>query len=392
MDVVWQVQTWSDCTYQFNVADGVVYLPERPNNTLCAVDAADGTLLWRTNITPASTIHFTGPHLAPVCSPENVYCTATEYISGAQYAFILELDRSSGAVKKRIRMDYEYVDWCEGFAYYDDSLIWSDYHGRVLRLDLGSITQTGPGRYEGTPRVIWAVPDGKPMICGSIPVLDGNILYYGFMGDNAYGNHKGYLFAIDLDTDTVLWEKTGIGKTFGWGPCGSRPFYIDGERLYTTQEEHVLYNKWTGDIIWINGTLIAIASSSGIVRRGDHYFITTNATERSPELGDYRKSLYCIDRETGEVVWDYAHTTQLGTTVQYEKGILYIAAPDAFLLFNAATGELLGVDPNAVGDNYQLMTTERVGDLMIVENGGCLYAVRMNWGLDAWGHLVKENP
>jgi hypothetical protein len=105
----------------------------------------------------------------------------------------------------------------------------------------------------------------------------------------------------------------------------------------------------------------------------------------------YDKNLICRSTVDGHLIWHVnADTYSLGNRPVVKDGILYILTQTGFKLFNAYTGVLLGCDPRLkAGDGDFLDNTIDDGTYLYLRSRGRIYAIKMDWKLDANGKLTR---
>ncbi|MEZ4504896.1 MAG: PQQ-binding-like beta-propeller repeat protein [Thermomicrobiales bacterium] len=171
------------------------------------------------------------------------------------------------------------------------------------------------------------------------------------------GGDDGDLFSISRDNGHLLWKTTLDSAIY------STPAISNGRVFVTTEGQTVsAVDLETGDLIWsypVGGAsspavadgIVYVGSSDGALYAIDAesggtpmwLFATGNKTVQSPVIAGEHvvvaagAMLYSLDRETGEVVWQYP----VGDTITTEPVILdgYLYAGDKNGYFYALTGD-----------------------------------------------------
>ncbi|OFW27244.1 MAG: hypothetical protein A3H97_12895 [Acidobacteria bacterium RIFCSPLOWO2_02_FULL_65_29] len=165
--------------------------------------------------------------------------------------------------------------------------------GRVLW------TKEWPTNYSGLQLVYAIGPRATPTV-------DGDRVYVlGAMGN---------LFALDVATGRVLWEKDYV-KDFNatvptWGMAGAP--LVDGDRLICLvggepDAKVIALNKFTGEVIW--------KSLSSESEPGYNQPIIVEAGGVRQLVLFHPKGISALDPETGKVYWEIDHSVQMGIVV-----------------------------------------------------------------------------
>jgi len=141
-------------------------------------------------------------------------------------------------------------------------------------------------------------------IHSSPTVVDG-IIYF--------GSQDRYLYAVDADTGTKLWE-------FGTnGFVESSPAVVDGVVYFGSNDSNFYaLDAKTGDPLW-NFSANRSNQSSPAVAEGMVFF------------GSDDSHIYALDAKTGEKVWEYETDNHVISSPAIDKGILYICSLDNFM-------------------------------------------------------------
>lgn len=238
----------------------------------------------------------------------------------------------------------------------------------LLKLDLDTIDYTQNGAIQiRVPRSLYTKADWRQCIFWSAPIIDDNMLYF-----NTYnrGYPDGYstLVAIDLQSETVKWEK----KLHGLQGVVHNPLLIQKNIIYILDTSLLRIDKQNGDILnrydeigppFTQPMMIPAISLCGIWYDNDRLYYTTVASTETPsQTGDSWElvySLVCIDAKTLKFLWGFHPVSGTSSTYPVVKdGKAYIVTHiDGLRVFDAKTGKLLGVDKSIIawGDEANVL-------------------------------------
>ena len=202
------------------------------------------------------------------------------------------------------------------------------------------------------------------------PTFDGDVVYH--------VARRGQLFCFDAATGNVKWSKNLMADLEydmpTWGFTGSP--LVDGDRLLLTAGNAGLaLNKNDGSVIW--------QSKNGEASYSSPYPLTRGG--RDLAIVSNKRSYVCVDRATGEEMWDIKWLTRYGVNAAspiisgdllfissgYGKGGTLLKFPD-----DQASSE-----PEQVWKSRDFATQMNAG--MLID--GYLYGIHGNEGQDGSG-------
>ena len=355
--VAWRAAIYQYPSYAALVDGNTGYFPSASG--VAAVNLDNGTVKWKTNgvFNPGSNIEKISNNLYVF---EAYYFPAPSAVSnGMTNARIAKM--SADGKKIEMLTIGPGKGWTTRMFYLSSDgtyLYWGTDHqdglARVIRFNPETMEKT----------IIYTTTD---QIFAKILIHEG-IAYIGHIvqEDTAPGA-AGTIVALNLSNNSVLWEKTPEYANY----MNEFPFMVRGDRLYDFDSRGTAcYNKDTGVRIFESSNA-AGGYYGGAVFDGDNAYFT------SPLSG--KPKVVCINKDTGEVVWSDSFFGSLGTTPYVNNGVLYVAAQNHLRLYDALTGEVLGVDYTIKSHDFQLSPTERYKDLMLVCGYDGITAVKMNY-------------
>ena len=229
----------------------------------------------------------------------------------------------------------------------------------LLKLDLDAIDYTQNGAIQiRVPRSLYTKADWRQCIFWAAPIIDDNILYFNTYNRD-YPNDYSTLAAIDLQSETVKWEK----KLHGLQGVVHNPLLIQKNIIYILDTSLLRIDKQNGDILnrydeigppFTQPMMIPAISLCGIWYDNDRLYYTTVASTETPsQTGDSWElvySLVCIDAKTLKFLWGFHPVSGSSSTYPVVKdGKAYIVTHiDGLRVFDAKTGKLLGVDKSII--------------------------------------------
>jgi len=238
----------------------------------------------------------------------------------------------------------------------------------LLKLDLDTIDYTQNGAIQiRVPRSLYTKADWRQCIFWAAPIIDDNILYFNTYNRD-YPNGYSTLAAIDLQSETVKWEK----KLHGLQGVVHNPLLIQKNIIYILDTSLLRIDKQNGDILnrydeigppFTQPMMIPAISLCGIWYDNDRLYYTTVASTETPsQTGDSWElvySLVCIDAKTLKFLWGFHPVSGSSSTYPVVKdGKAYIVTHiDGLRVFDAKTGKLLGVDKSIIawGDEANVL-------------------------------------
>jgi len=165
-----------------------------------------------------------------------------------------------------------------------------------------------PSGAPNTNQTLW-ISDELSAIGGtSTVVADGKVFAYGGP-TSPYGSGEGVLYCIDEFTGAIIWNISIPTPAYGsW----SSPAYHNGRVFTSTNTEAGCYNATTGEQIWVFENPTGEASCNGGPVVADGKVIVNDW-----QAGHF----YCLDEETGELLWNFTETKTGNWGVGYAQGV-----------------------------------------------------------------------
>jgi outer membrane protein assembly factor BamB len=245
------------------------------NNSLYAINASTGSLLWTSPLTflsdatPASDADW----VVIPSDDRNLYCiNSTD--GSLRWTFPIE----HGAAKPS-PLIVDGVVYYPGVTYYSD-LMKGQNKGYLYAISLTEMEN------DTTPRLIW-----KTFLnCSHVtpPAYNDNRI---FLAYSPYESGIGYYACLNATDGTYIWKhETGFG-------FDRTPFTVDDGRLF--YRGSFCFNETTGEMLWdTRGKVSGRFGTSPAIANGRLYAGT---------IGDYRDDpyFYCLNASNGEVMWEH---------------------------------------------------------------------------------------
>ena len=179
---------------------------------------------------------------------------------------------------------------------------WHQFHYDVVH------TGFSPSGAPDTNETLW-ISDELSAIGGtSTVVADGKVFAYGGP-TSPFGSGDGVLCCLDEFTGAMLWNISIPTPAYGsW----SSPAYHNGRVFTSTDIEAGCYNATTGEQIWAfeNPTNAPSVNGGPVVADG-------KVIVNDWQAGHY----YCLDEETGELLWTFTEEQTGQWDVGYTQGV-----------------------------------------------------------------------
>lgn len=365
---------------------------------IIAVEQDTGRLLWR-RWWPDVYLSFTSP----------LYIDGKLLVpqAGIKKSFVRCLDAATG------EMLWE--------APFTGSPSWSRQFPPVVAGNV-AIYASGSGDY---------APQGseKPWTFGGelVKPADGReVMSFIYSNDNPYypANHHPRLWAWDLDTGKVVWEKDFFDQGRGGNDCGI--CILDGKLYYSVFFGYDADTKRRRGLpVENNGLTCCIDPASGkVLWQTNEYYVTSKCTLSARDgklyIGGYNKAnagtedrhVWCLDANTGKLVWKSdAVTSALNVVSVGERFMFSNALRGKGNVFDSATGKVVYSiqtnyaccrftmsEPYVLGANMDMIDLSQDGKLVstgpAIDSRECLGAVvsngRIFYTSQASGFIVSQ--
>ena len=268
------------------VANGVVYFTAiSPDNTLYAVNARTGSLIWKYS---AGQSDLTSPvvvnRVVYVGSPEN-----NVYAFNSSTGDLL-WQRTTASVVGAAPVV------ADGVLYVGDGV------GYLYALNASTGT------------VLWTYRVPELEITAS-PAVHNGVVY--FAGSDPSFPGSCTLFALDIATRQLIWQYTWPFPSGDTPVFGNGAVYLNGYAL----------NANTGAVLWTSPVSV---------------FSLTALANGVLYVGSNDNKVYALNAYTGEIKWHHGTGNFVSSAPTVANGVVYVESDDGnFYVLNAATGALL---------------------------------------------------
>ncbi|CAD6493704.1 MAG: Outer membrane protein assembly factor BamB [Candidatus Argoarchaeum ethanivorans] len=233
-----------------------------------------------------------------------------------------------------------------------------------------------PSGAPDTNETLW-ISDELSAIGGtSTVVADGKVFAYGGP-TSPYGSGEGVLYGLDEFTGAIIWNISIPTPAFGsW----SSPAYHNGRVFTSTDIETGCYDAATGEQIWAfeNPTNGPSVNGGPVVADG-------KVIVNDWQAGHY----YCLDEETGELLWTFTEEQTGDWNVGYTQGVpAYEDGKFYLTTWLYVGGNVYCLDADT-GENIWNQTTplDTCGSPTVVD--GTVYVT--NYNFEGYGEIYAMN-
>ena len=385
-DIVWTLNTKSCYDSWFTKQYGkyyyiVEYYSEDEKDFFYSkVDLTNGNKIWSSKVFPFQ------PHAIPLkVRLNNKDCIV---ISG-HHSVTYILDDENGELLATVLFYEEWQSeqydifnrnsYC--WIFVNNSLYWgshvsyeTDDDGNIInpkpqglvKLDLSKVDFTKPAEEEQfiEPVMAWTNNDDRQII-RIYPVEKDNIIYFVTLDE---WEKQGYcnIGAFDTISGNLKWKKTSNCLTGnGWDNL-----CIADDKLYVIEVGQGCYDLKTGETIWEqrqeveelknNYGIEASIYSRGITYwEGKLYFTNSTGYTAASTLGvdeKYINNIECINAKNGKFIWGDMpkDSGSLDTKPHIVNGQCFVVAWDNLRVYNAQTGNLIGLDNSIISIGMEL--------------------------------------
>lgn len=344
---------------------GRVYVNERVDRTIAAIDIESGELIWRTDKIVTS-------HTNVVFDEKYVYSIGLNYPNKdiANIDFI-QLDKETGKEIKRKTLSNSWYSLprMNSLALYKDTLYW----GAKDKHFVYAYPTTGE---DDTPRRIWGSEDVTSDIMGDIVPYNNRLYFVSSVYSYTDEPKPSYLISMKPDGNGV--KSLELEPDFWYTDTHTTQFYKD--KLYLAGMYLICVNPETMEIEWKlkNSDKYEFLTCRDFTIDNDRIYAVIQDSSKD--------GLLCVNAKNGKVIWKEKIDTSfygaiLYTPIIYE-GYIYQPAQDCIIVFNAENGKYVGRDESIRTGTLAVGITEQYKDLMIFsgihKDKLSVYAIKMD--------------
>jgi outer membrane protein assembly factor BamB len=378
-NIAWESDTFVAHHYRsVTIVNSAVYIfgaaaSDSEGEMLVKVDANNGSVIWKTDPFP----------IAELISPKVIDDYVYVFIGKS---LIYSFEEKTGELSAIIDTDME-IDWSviayKNYLYFGAGIGSGEHY--LVRLNTADIDRTMnvTESQHIIPEVIWTTETGK--VVWAEPVVKDNIIYT-HTYPASYDVPVEFV-GINMDTKDIEWYKQ-INYDDGWSQYS---LSIHEDIIYILSSSISAYNLNTGEQVFLktfsddtpDKELYSPADSLGqTYHEGKIYF--TNGSSRYSGDGDDYQNIFCIDAQTGELVWSDIplDSESLGTNPIIHNNRMYVPHHYGLRVYNPKNGKLIGVDKSfcGAGRGRNLLYNNYMITVRCDENTGDGTLVALNLG------------
>jgi outer membrane protein assembly factor BamB len=367
-----------------SLVDSAVYIfgeavPSSGGELLVKVDANTGSVIWKTEPFPSA------QQIAPMVIDDYVYVFVGDSII---YSFEVKTGKLSAIIETDTEGIGTKTEWNaithENYLYFGVLVGRSGNYLARLNTNVIKRSQNTTESQNIQPEVVWK-PESESRLFSETVIKD-NIIYF-TTSTFLINEDPIELVGINMDTITEVFHKW-IDYDDGWG---ENPLIVQANNIYILSRSISAYNLNTGAQVFLktfsddtpDKELYSPASSLGLTyHEGKIYY--TNGTSGHPGDRDDYQNIFCIDAQTGELVWSDIplDSESLGTNPIIYNNRMYVPHGYGLRVYNPKNGKLIGVDNSfcGVGRGRNLLYNNYMITVRCDENTGDGTLVAVNLG------------
>ena len=246
-----------------------------------------------------------------------------------------------------------------------------------------------PSKAPNTNNMLWISDDIGAVAGSSTVIADDRVFVYGDSTGGAGGEHQ--LYCFNELTGGLIWNVSIPTPT--WGSWSS-PAYHDGKVFTSTGTETRCYNATGGEVIWVFVNPTNEASTNGGPVIADGKVVCSDW-----QAGHY----FCLDEETGELLWTFTEEQTGSWGVGYAQGVAAYEDGNFYLTtWLYIGGNIYCVDADTGAEIWNQTTPlDTCGSPAVVDGtvyvtnynfygDGKIYAMDATDGEILWNHTIQR--
>lgn len=374
--VAWSAPGGGDSNQDMTLDNGVLYWADNVAGAVGATDAAVGRTLWYNGQIGATKTN-------TLVTKRGVWIQSEWWSNVPTRLFLL--DRTTGVLLATVTMPSDaYHNRIFTWTKTDSSLVWHAAGVGLVSLDESAV-DPALSTQALTPVPLW------PGLYGhfSVPLWYNQKLYFQLRKADDYILPKSDgddIIVFDPATRTTLKR---LVTDYAGGTDSSAPLVYQNRIFYQDWNAVRAIDPLTNDLAFSLPQNVDKGSGKGFAFYQDKLYFSNAMGGGSDPAFD--KNLICRSTLDGHLVWHVAADNySMGTRPVVKDGVLYIITQNGFKLFNANTGALLGVDTSLKASLNDIFdNTIDDGIYLYPRAQGHIWAVKMDWRLDAQGGLIR---